>query len=118
LRYTANGVAVASFTLAVDRPFTNQQGERDTDFIRIVTWRKLAEVCANNLGKGRLVGLEGRIQVRSYETPEGEKRQAFEVVADNVRFLDWPKDRQETGTGDNFPFDGGGFEPVDDDLPF
>lgn len=118
LRYTANGVAVANFTLAVDRPFTNQQGERDTDFIRIVTWRKLAEVCANNLGKGRLVGLEGRIQVSSYETPEGDKRQSFEVVADNVRFLDWPKDKQGTSSGDNFPFDGNGFEQGDDDLPF
>ena len=123
LRYTANGVAVATFTLAVDRNFTNQQGERDTDFIRIVVWRKLAEVCANNLGKGRLVGLEGRIQVRSYDTPEGDRRQAFEVVADNVRFLDWPKDRQSTaaasGAGDEFPFDGSGFEPGgDDDMPF
>lgn len=89
LRYTPNGVPVATFTLAVDRPFANQQGERDTDFIRIVVWRKLAEICASNLSKGRLVAVEGRIQVRSYEGQEGEKRQAFEVVADNVRFLDW-----------------------------
>lgn len=97
LRYTDSGVAVATFTLAVDRPFANQQGERDTDFIRIVVWRKLAEVCANNLGKGRLVGVEGRIQVRNYETEQKEKRQAFEVVADNIRFLDWPKDKQSGG---------------------
>ena len=120
LRYTPNGIAVANFSLAVDRPFKNQQGERDTDFIRIVTWRKLAEVCANNLGKGRLVAVVGRIQVGSYETAEGEKRQSFEVVADEVRFLDWPKDRQstESGDGNKFPFDNNGFNPGDDDLPF
>lgn len=120
LRYTTNGIAVANFTLAVDRSFTNQQGERDTDFIRIVTWRKLAEVCANNLGKGRLVAVVGRIQVGSYETAEGEKRQSFEVVAEDVRFLDWPKDKQRSGSGESskFPFDDNGFNPGDDDLPF
>ena len=118
LRYTPNGVPVATFTLAVDRPFANQQGERDTDFIRIVVWRKLAEICASNLSKGRLVAVEGRIQVRSYEGQEGEKRQAFEVVADNVRFLDWPKDRQPAASEDDFPFDGTGLEPAGDDLPF
>ena len=99
LRYTTNGVAVATFTLATDRPFKNAAGERETDFIRIVCWRKLAEIVANNLGKGRLVGVEGRIQVRSYETPEGEKKQAFEIVADNVDFLDWPKDQQDNIPG-------------------
>lgn len=123
LRYTSGGVAVATFTLAVDRNFTNQQGERDTDFIRIVAWRKLAEVCANNLGKGRLVGVEGRLQVRSYETSEGEKRQISEVVADNINFLDWPKDKSNSSNGHNSSnnnnknADTEGF-PFDDDLPF
>lgn len=92
LRYTTQGTAVANFTLAVDRDFKNAQGEKETDFLKIVVWRKLAEVVANNLDKGRLVGLTGRLQVRSYETAEGQKRQAVEVVADNVQFLDWPKD--------------------------
>ena len=119
LRYTANGIAVATFTLAVDRPFQNQQGQREADFIRIVVWQKLAEVCANNLGKGRLVAVEGRLQVRSYDTAEGQKRQVSEVVAENVRFLDWPKDKtpadQSSGNTDD-PF-GSEFD-FPDDLPF
>src|SRR5690606_23279083 len=98
LRYTQNGTAVANFRIAVDRPFSNQQGERETDFIDIVTWRRLAEVCANNLGKGRLVGVEGRLQVREYEH-EGQRRRQAEVVADNVQFLDWPKDGSDRGMG-------------------
>lgn len=91
LRYTQTGVAVTSFRIAVDRPYSNQQGERETDFIDIVTWRKLAEVVANNLAKGRLVGVDGRLQVREYEY-EGQKRRQAEVVADQVQFLDWPSD--------------------------
>lgn len=88
LRFTGSGTAVANFTLAVDRPFLNARGERETDFIRVVVWRKLAETCANYMGKGRLVAVEGRLQVRSYQTPEGQTRTATEVVADTVRFLD------------------------------
>lgn len=87
LRYTQNGIAVTSFRIAVDRPFTNQQGERETDFINIVTWRKLAELCASHLSKGRLVGVDGRLQVRTYDASDGTRRQAAEVVADNVQFL-------------------------------
>lgn len=96
LRYTPNGVAVASFGIAVERPFANQQGEREVDFINIVVWRKQAENCANHLGKGRLVAIEGRLQVRSYENSEGQKRTVSEVVADSVQFLDWPKDARST----------------------
>jgi len=95
LRYTASGKAVANFSIAVERPFANQQGERDVDFINIVTWQRLAEVCANNLGKGRLIAVDGRLQVRSYETPEGQRRWMTEVVANDIRFLDWPKQQQE-----------------------
>lgn len=91
LRYTTNGNAVANFTLAVDRDFKGQDGEKETDFIRVVVWRKLAENCANYLVKGQMAAVEGRVQVRSYETDSGEKRQAFEVVANNVQFLDRPK---------------------------
>lgn len=90
LRYTPAGVAVAQFTLAVDRPFTNQQGERETDFIPVVTWRQLAETCAHYLRKGRLAAVEGRLQVRSYDNAEGRKVYVTEVVADNVRFLEPP----------------------------
>ena len=88
LRYVPSGHPVASFTLAVDRPFANQQGERQTDFIDIVAWRRLAEQVTQHLNKGRLVAVEGRLQIRSYETQDGQKRKAAEVVADAVRFLD------------------------------
>jgi single-strand DNA-binding protein len=79
---------VAGFTLAVDRSFVNQQGERATDFIDIVAWRRLAEQVTQHLSKGRLVAVEGRLQIRSYETQDGQKRKVAEVVADAVRFLD------------------------------
>ena len=88
LRYTPAGVAVTQFTLAVDRPFTTGQGEREADFIPIVTWRQLAETCANYLKKGRLTAVEGRIQVRNYENNEGKRVYVTEVIADNVRFLE------------------------------
>lgn len=109
LRFTpANGVPVAQFTIAVDRPFVNQKGEREADFIRIVTWRKLAETCANNLTKGRLVAVDGRLQIRSYEGQDGQRRYVTEVVADTVRFLDKPK------TGSNEP----NFDSMDADFSF
>ena len=88
LRYVPSGQPVASFTLAVDRSFVNQQGERATDFIDIVAWRRLAEQVTQHLNKGRLVAVEGRLQIRSYETQDGQKRKVAEVVADAVRFLD------------------------------
>ncbi|WP_127582239.1 single-stranded DNA-binding protein [Paenibacillus koleovorans] len=90
LRYTPSGVAVTQFTLAVDRPFSsNQQGQqREADFLNIVTWRQLAETCANYLRKGRLTAVEGRIQIRNYDNNEGKRVYVTEIVADNVRFLE------------------------------
>lgn len=88
LRYIPTGQPVAGFTLAVDRSFTNGQGERETDFIDIITWRKLAETVSQHLAKGRLVAVQGRLQIRSYETQDGHKRKVAEVVASSVRFLD------------------------------
>jgi single-strand DNA-binding protein len=88
LRYVPSGAPVASFTLAVDRPFRDQQGNRETDFIDIVAWRKLAEQVSQYMAKGRMVAVEGRLQIRSYETQDGQKRKVAEVVADGVRFLD------------------------------
>lgn len=113
LRYTPAGVAVAQFTLAVDRPFSRDQGgerEREADFIPVVTWRQLAETCANYLRKGRLAAVEGRIQVRNYENNEGRRVYVTEVIADNVRFLESPNrdsggQGQGQGSGD---FGGGG----------
>ena len=83
LRFTESNKAVATFTLAVDRPFNKDE----TDFIPVVVWQKQAENCANYLSKGSLAAVEGRIQVRSWEK-DGQKRWATEVVANNVRFLD------------------------------
>ncbi|MGM1045805.1 single-strand binding protein [Paenibacillus uliginis N3/975] len=99
LRYTPAGVAVTQFTLAVDRPFTGQGGEREADFIPVVTWRQLAETCANYLRKGRLTAVEGRIQVRNYENNEGKRVYVTEVIADNVRFLE--SNRDSSGGGGN-----------------
>ncbi len=107
LRYTPSGVAVAQFTLAVDRPFSREQGgEREADFIPIVTWRQLAETCANYLRKGRLTAVEGRIQVRNYENNEGRRVYVTEVIADNVRFLESPN--REGGSQGQNDFSGGG----------
>lgn len=91
MRYTPSGKPVTSMALAVDRPYTNQDGERQTDFIDIVVWGKMAETVANHLNKGRLVAVEGRLQIRTYEAKEGQKRKAAEVIAENVRFLDRKK---------------------------
>jgi single-strand DNA-binding protein len=96
IRYTSSGIAVANFTLAVDRPYLNAKKERDTDFIRVTVWRKLAETCANNLSKGRLVLVEGRLQIGSYTDKEGIKRQTADIVANTVTFLDWGKDKKKT----------------------
>ncbi len=114
LRYTPAGVPVARFSIAVDRPFTNQQGERGVDFIDITAWRKLAETCGNHLGKGRLVAVKGRLQVRSYEAADGQKRKATEVVADEVRFLDRPGGAKGPGSEDLGEEVPGGEE----DVPF
>jgi single-strand DNA-binding protein len=120
LRYTPGGVAVANFTLAVDRPFVNQKGERETDFIRVVTWRKLAETCAGNLTKGRLVAVEGRLQIRSYDDREGVRRTAAEVVAGSVSFLDSRKDSASAASfdGDLDAFSAEDLEIKDEDAPF
>lgn len=123
LRYTPSGVATASFTLAVERPFKTN-GQKETDFIPIVTWRQTAESCANYLSKGRLCAIEGRIQVRNYEK-EGRRIYITEVVADNVRFLESKnqseqKSNSNQSQSNNNPFDDDG-EPIEinaDDLPF
>ncbi|MNZ81268.1 Single-stranded DNA-binding protein ssb [compost metagenome] len=115
LRYTPAGVAVTQFTIAVDRPFTSGQGEREADFIPVVTWRQLAETCANYLRKGRLTAVEGRIQVRNYENNEGRRVYVTEVIADNVRFLESNREggaAREEGGGSSYSggtSNGGGF---------
>jgi single-strand DNA-binding protein len=98
LRYTATGTAVCTFTLAVDR-----QKKDETDFIPIVTWKKIAESCGKYLVKGRLVAVCGRIQVRNYENKEGKRRYVTEVIGDEVKFLSWKQETEADMTG---------FEPV------
>src|SRR5690606_38411480 len=113
LRYTQSGIAVARFTLAVDRGFKNQDGEKQADFIPITVWRGVAESCVKYLSKGRLVAVVGRIQTGSYDK-DGQRHYTTEVVADEVRFLEWGN-KQEQGQDDIQ-----GFAPYenDEELPF
>ncbi|MDF2568792.1 MAG: ssbA [Sporomusa sp.] len=87
VRYTQSGKAVASFTLAVNR-FGSGQGQNNADFVPVVAWEKLAETCGNNLTKGQRVLVEGRLQIRSYEANDGQKRRIAEVVAQSIEFLE------------------------------
>src|SRR5437588_9514209 len=99
LKYTPSGIPVGSFRLAVDRPFNNAQGERETDFIDIVVWRQSAEFAANYLGKGRLVAVDGRLQIRSWVAQDGTRRRSAEVVAETLRGLDRPREQAAGAPG-------------------
>lgn len=107
LRYTGSGTAVGNFTIAADRPFTNNQGERETDFINCVIWRKSAETLANFTRKGSLIGITGRIQTRNYENNQGQRVYVTEVVADNFQLLepksvtDQRKQNADSNSGQN-----------------
>ena len=92
LRHTQSGVAVASFSIAVDRDFKSQNGEKETDFIDIVAWRSTAEFVSRYFTKGRLAVVSGRLQIRGWTDKEGNKRRSAEVVADNVYFGDSKRD--------------------------
>jgi len=145
LRYTPTGVAVANFTLAINRPFTNQDGNREADFINCVVWRRPAENLANYMKKGNQVGVDGRLQSRSYEGQDGKTVYVTEVVADSVQFLEskgssqgqdtsgfqqnqgynqnqnrQQSQQQQSSQNQSNPFSNEG-EPIDisdDDLPF
>lgn len=101
LKRTANDVAVVSFTLAVNRQFTNSQGEHEADFINCVIWRKAAENFAKFTSKGSLVGIDGRIQTRNYENQQGQRVYVTEVVVDNFSLLESRKDNSNDNTNDN-----------------
>jgi single-strand DNA-binding protein len=93
LKYTPSGVAVTSFRIAVDRRMApNAAGEKETDFIDIVAWRQAAEFAANYLNKGRLVAVDGRLQIRNWVAQDGTKRRSAEVVANDLRSLERPRD--------------------------
>ena len=123
LRYIqGSGQAVTNFTLAVDKQLSKDKREEmeaknepTADFIRITVWGKTAESCANYLAKGRLVGVQGRIQTGSYDAQDGSKRYTFEVVSNHVEFLEWG-DKQEKKQTDDFS---DLYEPVgNDEIPF
>jgi len=124
VRYTQTGKVVATFTLAVDR-FTGQ-GQKEADFIPVVVWGKVAEVCGNNLTKGQKVLVDGRLQVRSYEDKQGQRRWVTEVIGQTVEFLEWRSPQQGGGSQANVATvndrnDEGNFGPEifpDDDVPF
>lgn len=101
LRYTANGAAVASFTVAVNRQFTNNQGEREADFISCVIWRKAAENFANFTHKGSLVGIDGRVQTRNYENQQGNRVYVTEVVVENFSLLESRSESDRRATTEN-----------------
>ncbi|NLG92443.1 MAG: single-stranded DNA-binding protein [Clostridiales bacterium] len=135
LRHTPNDISVTSFTLAVDRSYVKAGAERQADFIDVVAWRSTADFVCKYFHKGQLVAVQGSIQTRTYTDKEGNKRKAFEVVADNVHFAESKRDSAGT-QGNNYHSkpdtaleqsdpayasgDTGDFEeiPLDDDLPF
>nr|WP_172689690.1 single-stranded DNA-binding protein [Enterococcus faecalis]ARO46185.1 single-stranded DNA-binding protein [Enterococcus faecalis] len=139
LRYTASGTAVATFTLAVNRNYTNQNGDRETDFINCVIWRKPAETLANYVRKGTLIGISGRLQTRNYENQQGQRVYVTEVIVENFYLLESrsqaeareqkQKTTQNSTTNNQFsstasnmdnndPFNGNPIDISDDDLPF
>lgn len=130
LKFTpGTGTAVTSFTLAVDRRF-KKEGQQEADFIPIVVWGKQAESTANYMSKGRLMGVSGRIQTRSYDAKDGTRRYVTEVVADEVQFLEWGNSSNNT-VANNDQYNNGNengsikvpdnndITPIDDgDIPF
>lgn len=93
LNHTQSGTAVCNFRLAVEREW-KREGAPDADFFTVVAWGKLAEVVTNNLSKGRLVAVSGRLENRSYQAQDGSTRTVTEVIADQIKFLDWPSNGQ------------------------
>ncbi len=123
IRYTQSGTAVASFTLAVNRPFKNKNGDQEADFILCQAWRVQAENVGNYLKKGSLCGVDGRIQTRNFEGQDGKRVYVTEVVADSVQFLEPKSSGQATQSNSQYsnqgdPFSGEPVDIQDDDLPF
>lgn len=122
LKFTPTGVAVASFSIAINRTFKNQQGEYEADFINVVAFKKLAENVANYTQKGSLVAVEGRIQTRSYENKQGQRVYVTEIIADSVQFLESKKQEEKprytANPSEPFQNNGQPIEIQDDDLPF
>ena len=118
LRHTPNGVAVASFRIAVDRDFKDKAGERQADFVNVITWRATAEFVSKFFSKGRMAIVEGKLQSRNYEDKDGKKRYALEVIADNVYFGDSKKDQAAEKEPEFQPPQFTEYQDDDGDLPF
>ena len=117
LRHTSTGTAVASFTLAVDRDFKNQNGEKECDFIDVVAWRNTGDFVSKYFDKGSMAVVSGRLQIRAWTDKEGNKRRSAEVIADNVYFGSYKRNTDEGTASDGFAR----YEPLegdDGDLPF
>jgi len=114
-----NGTSVCKFGIAVNRRFANAEGNRDVDFFNIVAWRALGENCGKFLKKGSKVGIAGQIQTRTYEAQDGSKRNVFEIIADEVEFLNRIGDNSGNSGNSSGSSDNGEMVPVSDDtLPF
>lgn len=125
VKTTANGNTVAAFTVAVDRAFKDKNGNTETDFIPVVVWHGQAESCGRYLSKGKMVAVDGRMQIRTYEANDGSKRTIAEVVADSVRFLSPKGETQGSNVSPSYGANTaasmdkfGEMTPLDDDIPF
>lgn len=129
VRYTTSGKVVCQFTLAVDRPFSNQEGQREADFIPVVIWGKQAETCGNSLTKGQRTLVEGRLQIRTYDGKDGNRHWVTEVIADRFEFIERRSDvanaRPSAPSAPAAPQQGnsgmdgfGSSVPFDEEIPF
>lgn len=122
VRYTQTGKVVTQITVAVDRPFTNQEGQREADFIPVIFWSKQAEAVGNNFKKGQRILLEGRLQIRSYDAKDGGKRWVTEVIASTFEFIERKEASATDGTAGHSAMDSFGQEipgvPFDEEIPF
>lgn len=128
VRYTQSGKVVCQFTIAVDRPFTGQDGKKEADFIPVILFGKQAETAGNSLGKGHRVLVEGRLQIRSYDGKDGQKRWVSEVIADRFEYIERKADiqqppaqqaaQQAAPAQGGFASDMGTQLPFDEEIPF
>lgn len=118
VKYTQTGKVVAQFTLAVDRPFKDANGNKEADFIPVVVWGKAAELVGNSCQKGHRLLVDGRLQIRSYEAKDGSKRWVSEIIANGVEFVERKSDKGGT-SGDKSEFEQFGHAvPFDEEIPF
>lgn len=127
VRYTQTGKVVCQFTLAVDRPFANQEGQREADFIPVIVWGKQAELCGNSLTKGQRALVEGRLQIRSYDAKDGSKKWITEIIASVFEFCEKKEEisaNYPSGTSASYAGQGSNMEsfgsavPFDEEIPF